>query len=73
MRSSLRNNINDCVKDANAIIILTEWEEFSCVDWDLISKKMIKPAWVFDTRGISNIFDIKKSGLNVWYLGVGVD
>ena len=36
---------------------MTEWNDFSEIDWNLASKKMRKPGWVFDTR---NIVDQKK-------------
>eukprot|EP00095_Tigriopus_kingsejongensis_P003791 maker-scaffold66_size431359-snap-gene-1.0 protein:Tk03791 transcript:maker-scaffold66_size431359-snap-gene-1.0-mRNA-1 annotation:"udp-glucose 6-dehydrogenase" len=35
-------------KEAHAIAILTEWEEFKTYDWERIYKTMLKPAFVFD-------------------------
>lgn len=39
-------------KDAHAIAILTEWDEFKTYDWERIYKNMKKPAFVFDGRNI---------------------
>ena len=64
-------SIQSCVERADAILILTEWEEFDTLDWKMISKRMRKPSWVFDTRGINNIDEVKKHGLNLWKLGYG--
>ena len=37
-------------QQADAILVLTEWEEFKDLDWINIFNVMRKPAWVFDTR-----------------------
>lgn len=44
-------------KNAHAIAILTEWDEFNTYDWQKIYDNMEKPAFVFDGR---NILDRKK-------------
>ncbi len=58
-------------KGADAIIILTEWNEYSLIDWKLLSNSMRKPSWVFDSRSIVNIDKVVESGLNLWRLGDG--
>lgn len=47
----------DACKNAHAIAILTEWDEFKSYDWKRIYDAMQKPAFVFDGR---NILDAKK-------------
>ena len=37
------NTIKDSVKNADAIVVLTEWEEFKKIKWDQISELMRKP------------------------------
>ena len=59
-------------KNADAILVLTEWEEYSLLDWDLIASKMRKPAWVFDARSILDVNKIKNANLNLWRIGDGV-
>ncbi|MBN1990155.1 MAG: UDP-glucose 6-dehydrogenase [Bacteroidales bacterium] len=44
-------------KDAHAITIITEWDEFKTYDWQRIYDNMMKPAFIFDGR---NILDHKK-------------
>src|SRR5690606_32468850 len=41
-------------KDAHAIAILTEWDEFKEYDWQKVYDNMLKPAHVFDGRNILN-------------------
>ena len=65
------DNIYDASTDADAIVVLTEWEEYSNINWEKISKLMRKPSWVFDSRSILNSKEIKKFGLNFWKIGNG--
>ena len=62
--------IEDSVKNADAIVVLTEWEEFKNIKWGHISELMRKPAWVFDTRNICKKEEITKSDINFWQVGI---
>lgn len=42
----------DACKDAHAIAILTEWDEFRDYDWQKIYDSMQKPAFIFDGRNL---------------------
>ena len=57
--------------NAHAVLVLTEWDDYKYIEWDLVAKKMIKPAWVFDARSIVNVDLVKNSGMNMWSLGDG--
>ena len=65
------NNISSSLKNADAILILTEWDEYSNIDWHLASKLMRKPAWVFDARSIVDKKRIVSTDLNFWRIGDG--
>jgi UDPglucose 6-dehydrogenase len=39
-------------KNAHAIAILTEWDQFKEYDWEKIYESMLKPAFVFDGRNL---------------------
>ena len=54
---------------ADAVIVMTDWEEFQYLDWISIYKVMRKPAWVFDTRICLDREKIKNIGFNLWTLG----
>ena len=47
----------EACKNAHAIAIITEWDEFKTYDWQRIFDNMMKPAFIFDGR---NILDHKK-------------
>ena len=65
------NSVYEAAEEADAIVILTEWDEFRKLDWRKIAKVMRSPAWVFDTRGITNIKDAKFNLINTWSIGDG--
>lgn len=49
-------------KDAHAIAILTEWDEFKTYDWQKIYNQMQKPAFVFDGRNLLNKKELEQIG-----------
>ncbi len=63
------DNYYDACKDAHAIAVLTEWDEFKDYDWKKIYDNMRKPAFVFDGRNILNGEDLEKIGFI--YRGIG--
>ena len=63
------NSVYDAVKGIDAIIILTEWDEFRTLNWLKIADLMRSPSWLFDTRGIVNPSDISHTSINLWKLG----
>ena len=63
------STIQESVEHADAIIILTEWEEFKKINWSKIVPLMRKPSWLFDTRGIINSENLKSLGINFWAVG----
>lgn len=62
---------SEACEGADACIVLTEWEEYSNINWQEIASRMRKPAWVFDTRGIINASSARDAGLKVWRVGEG--
>ena len=68
---SCTNDLNSAFENADAIVILTEWEQYKNLNWEKISKLMRYPAWVFDTRNILEKSHIQKLGMKIWSLGDG--
>ena len=58
----------EAIKQASALIIVTEWQEFKKLNLSKIKQLMKKPL-VFDGRNIFNPEKMKKSGLE--YVAVG--
>ena len=66
------DSVLDATKNSDAILVLTEWEEFKNINWPQVYKYMRKPAWLFDARSIVDIKKVKLSGINLWQIGKGV-
>ena len=63
----------DACLNADAIILLTPWDEFKSLPFKQIYKSMRKPAWIFDARSILNHKQVLDAGLNLWRIGDGSD
>ncbi len=63
------DNPYEACQDADAVAILTEWDEFKDYDWKRIKDNMKKPAFVFDGR---KLLDKKKlEDLGFVYYAIG--
>lgn len=58
----------DC-DDCDAIILLTEWNEFREIDWDYVKSKFPSCKVVFDGRNIYERKEVEKRGFK--YFGIG--
>ena len=67
----LEKDIKKACKGSDAIIILTDWNEYSQIEWAEIDRIMRKPSWVFDTRSVINKKQIIKTSINFWRIGDG--
>ncbi|WP_454801159.1 UDP-glucose 6-dehydrogenase [Mucilaginibacter phyllosphaerae] len=56
-------------KDAHAIAVLTEWDEFKDYDWQRIYNDMKKPAFIFDGRSLLNVKELEEIGFKVYTIG----
>lgn len=62
-------NSLEAVQNADAVLILTEWDEFKYIDWAKIAASMRQPSWLFDTRLIADLPSATAAGMNVWRVG----
>ena len=58
----------DAVKDADALLLLTEWRQFRIPDWERVKQNMREPL-VIDGRNIYNAAEMEKRGFT--YMCVG--
>ncbi len=59
----------EACKEAHAVAILTEWDEFKNYDWQKIYENMMKPAFVFDGRNILDREKLQKIGFKFYGIG----
>jgi UDPglucose 6-dehydrogenase len=58
----------DALDGADALVILTEWQEFRNPDFELIVKKLAKPV-IFDGRNLYDLDVVKKAGIEYHSIG----
>ncbi len=56
-------------KEAHAVAVLTEWDEFKELDWQQIYDQMLKPAFLFDGRRILESKTKKEIGFEFYAIG----
>ncbi len=62
-------SISDAALGCDALVILTEWAEFSNIIWEKLFLRMRKPAWIFDCRICIDFNRAKEAGFNIWQIG----
>ncbi|WP_309396667.1 UDP-glucose 6-dehydrogenase [Cerasicoccus maritimus] len=65
----IEEDVYAACKDAHAVAILTEWDQFKTLDWQRIYDNMLKPAFVFDGRNILDAAALRKIGFEVSGIG----
>ena len=68
-RVNICSNSIETFQNANAILILTEWDEFKQIDFTKAFEVMKKPAWIFDGRNILDHQELKTIGFEVKAIG----
>ena len=56
-------------KDADAVLLMTDWADYPRLDWRRIYGSMRKPALVFDTRNCLDASALRKLGFKVLNIG----
>ncbi|KZT59278.1 nucleotide sugar dehydrogenase [Calocera cornea HHB12733] len=68
---SIANSALEACRDAEAIVIATEWKEFRTIDWADVYTRMTKPAFVFDGRLLVDAEKLREIGFKVTVIGRG--
>jgi UDPglucose 6-dehydrogenase len=63
----------EACRDAEAVVIATEWKEFKEIDWTQVYAHMKKPAFVFDGRLIVDATKLRQIGFTVTTIGRGAE
>ena len=62
-------DINKSADNADAIVVVTEWEDYKNLNWRELSDLLRKPSWIFDTRGIIPISLLRELSSYYWQIG----
>ena len=66
---TVSGNAYEALKDAHAVAIMTEWDEFKTYDWHRIYSNMKKPAFIFDGRNLLDKSEMIKIGFEYYTIG----
>ena len=61
----------EAVRGADAVLILTEWQQFRSLPWAELAASMRQPAWLFDARAVVAPEQARQAGLRLWRVGDG--
>ena len=64
-------DVHQAASGADALLLLTEWQQFCEIDWPAVAAVMRQPAWLFDARAKADATAAKAAGLQVWTVGEG--
>ena len=63
--------VQQAASGADALLLLTEWQQFAVIDWQQVAVVMRQPAWLFDARAKADAAAARAAGLQVWTVGEG--
>jgi len=64
-------DLHQAASGADALPLLTEWQQLAQLDWPAVAAVMRQPAWLFDARAKADGAAARAAGLNVWTVGEG--
>jgi UDPglucose 6-dehydrogenase len=59
----------EAASEAHAIVVLTEWDEFRCLDFQLVYADMHQPAFIFDGRNVLDPKHLRSLGFETTSIG----
>ena len=68
-RVRVAEDVLEATHQAQAIVLLTEWEQFISADWQDVARRMLRPRFVFDGRNALDEHSMRRLGFQ--YVGVG--
>lgn len=66
---SVASSAEEAAQGAHAIAVLTEWDEFKCLNYDSILQSMYRPAFIFDGRNLLDHRHLNSLGFDVHAIG----
>ena len=62
-------DVEEASNKAQALVLMTDWPEFTDQDWTAIARKMAPPRFIFDGRNVLDPVRMRELGFE--YMGVG--
>ncbi len=68
-RLTIAKSAAEAAQGAHALAIVTEWDEFKTLDYAKIYEGMMKPAFLFDGRNITDLASLREIGFRASGIG----
>ncbi len=65
------STVEQAAAGSDALLLLTQWQQFAQIDWPAVTALMRQPAWLFDARAKADANAARAAGLQVWVVGEG--
>jgi UDPglucose 6-dehydrogenase len=62
-------DVQQAAAGADALLLLTEWQQFAQIDWPAVAAVMRRPAWLFDARAKADAAAARKADICTWIIG----
>jgi UDPglucose 6-dehydrogenase len=62
---SISSSALEACRNADAVVVATEWAEFKTIDWKAVYAGMNKPAFIFDGRLLVDAEELVAIGFKV--------
>ena len=59
----------DCAEGAQAVVLMTEWDDIVMADWRQVAQVVRQPKFLFDGRNALNPHELQEYGFR--YKGIG--
>jgi UDPglucose 6-dehydrogenase len=66
--ASIVDDMYECLKGADALVVSTDWDEFKSPDWDKV-KTLMKGKVIFDGRNLYRLDTMKQQGFTYYSVG----
>lgn len=70
-QAEVANSAEEAARGAQAILIMTEWDEFKAYDYSKLYASMDKPAFLLDGRNILDLAALREIGFDASGIGKG--
>ena len=58
----LTDSLSECVDQAQALVLMTEWPEIVSTDWEDVARQMTRPLFLFDGRNVLDPVQMQRFG-----------
>ena len=59
-------SVEVAVTGVDALLLLTEWQHYTVLNWMALAGPVHSPAWLFDASSVTDPEQVRAAGLTLW-------